>query len=220
MKIVCVIPTYNKAQYLETVIRGVAAVVDQVIVVDDGSTDNSRLLLETLPADVLYHVINRGQGAALKTGTDFALEQGADIIVHFDSDGQFRSEDIATVVQPLLEEKADVVFGSRFIDNSTQLPFLKKFLIMPIARCINKLFFNIHLTDPQSGFRALTRKAAQNINWLQDRMAHCNEILIETHRQPLRIQEVPITVIYNEFGQKFSGGFIILRDLFLARLNK
>jgi hypothetical protein len=91
---------------------------------------------------------------------------------------------------------------------------------MPIARGINHIFFNIHLTDPQSGFRAMTRKAAENINWQQDRMAHCNEILIEVHRRPLRIQEVPITVIYYEFGQKFLGGIRILRDLFLARLNK
>lgn len=220
MKVICVIPTYNKAPYLDKVIKGVAPLVDQVIVVDDGSTDGSYELLKDLPVDVLYHVINRGQGAALKTGTEFALEQGADIIIHFDSDGQFRSEDIATVIQPLLNQKADIVFGSRFLDNSTELPFFKKYVIMPIARGINHIFFNIHLTDPQSGFRAMTRKAAENINWQQDRMAHCNEILIEVHRRPLRIQEVPITVLYYEFGQKFLGGIRILRDLFLARLNK
>jgi glycosyltransferase involved in cell wall biosynthesis len=91
MKVICVIPTYNKAPYLDKVIKGVAPLVDQVIVVDDGSTDGSYELLKNLPVDVLCHIINRGQGAALKTGTEFALEQGADIIIHFDSDGQFRS---------------------------------------------------------------------------------------------------------------------------------
>ncbi len=220
MKVTCVIPAYNKVAYVSDVIAGVAQVVDQVIVVDDSSSDGTEKILQNVPAVVLRHVVNRGQGAALKTGTQFALDHGADIIVHFDADGQFRAEDIATVVKPLKEQQADVVFGSRFLDDSTKLPFLKKHVIMPLARFVNHTFFNIHLTDPQSGFRAMTRAAALQINWQQDRMAHCNEILIEAHRQPWRIKEVPITVLYNEFGQRFSGGIAILRDLFLARLNK
>lgn len=220
MKIACVIPAYNVETYLSAVISGLHNQVTDIIVVDDCSSDQTGVIAESLPTTVLKHSVNRGQGAALKTGTQYALEQGADIIIHFDGDGQFRFQDIPIMLAPLLADTADVVFGSRFLNNATDLPFLKRYIIMPLARVINRLFFNIRLTDPQSGFRALNRKAAKMIDWQQDRMAHCNEILIEAHRQPLRIQEVPITVLYHEFGQRFSGGVKILRDLFLARLNK
>jgi len=220
MKIACVIPAYNVQKYLPAVVAGLQNLVDEIIVVNDCSSDATGEVAEALSVIVLHHVINRGQGAALKTGTHYALREGADIVIHFDGDGQFRFQDIPVVLQPLLSNQADVVFGSRFLNHSTHLPFLKRYVIMPLARFINRLFFNIRLTDPQSGFRAMNRKAAQLITWQQDRMAHCNEILIMAHRQPLRIVEVPITVIYEQFGQRFSGGVKILRDLFFAHLNK
>lgn len=196
------------------------AVVDEIIVVNDCSTDGTTEIINSLPVIALHHAINRGQGAALKTGTEYALQNGADLIIHFDGDGQFQSQDIPAMLKPLQSDQADVVFGSRFLNQSTKLPRLKRYVIMPLARIINRLFFNIKLTDPQSGFRAMNRKAALLIQWQQDRMAHCNEILINAHSHPLRIVEVPITVIYEHFGQRFSGGIKILRDLFFARLNK
>lgn len=193
--------------------------IEEIVVVNDGSLDETGRIAEEGNVTVIHHLLNRGQGAALKTGTEYALAQGADIIVHFDADGQFRAQDIDRVVQPLVDDEADIVFGSRFLDKTTQLPWFKGWVIMPLARLINRWFFNIRLTDPQSGFRAFNRRAALVLDWQQDRMAHCNEILIAAHRQPLRVKEVPITVIYNEFGQKFSGGLKILRDLFLGALN-
>lgn len=220
MKIACVIPAYNVKKYLPSVVGNLPAVVDEIIVVNDCSTDGTTEIINSLPVIALHHAINRGQGAALKTGTEYALQNGADLIIHFDGDGQFQSQDIPAMLKPLQSDQADVVFGSRFLNQSTKLPRLKRYVIMPLARIINRLFFNIKLTDPQSGFRAMNRKAALLIQWQQDRMAHCNEILINAHSHPLRIVEVPITVIYEHFGQRFSGGIKILRDLFFARLNK
>jgi glycosyltransferase involved in cell wall biosynthesis len=219
MKVTCVIPTYNEAASLATLINNLKEVVDQIIVVDDASVDNTLEILKPLPVDVLRHVVNRGQGAALKTGTMQALKSGADVIVHFDADGQFRIEDIARLVEPIKANKADVVFGSRFLDNTTVMPSFKKRIIMPLARLVNRWLFNIRLTDPQSGFRAFSRRAAMEIDWDQDRMAHCSEILVAAHRSGLALTEVPITVIYKDFGQRFSGGFKILRDLFFAKMN-
>ena len=82
---------------------------------------------------------------------------------------------------------------------------------------VNKIFFKINLTDPQSGFRAMSAGAAKKISWRQDRMAHCSEIMLEVKKNNLLTAEVPITVIYRHFGQSFSGGLKIIRDLFLAK---
>jgi len=219
MKIFCVIPSWNQANTLEKVVNDVSKFCDNIVIVDDGSTDQTKEVVKNLPAHFISHAINRGQGAALKTGTQFAKEYGADIVVHFDADGQFRAEDLQKIVAPIINNQAQIVFGSRFLDTTTKMPEFKKKFIMPLARFINKYVFRINLTDPQSGFRALGPLALQEIDWRQDRMAHCSEILVAAHRSGLTIAEVPITVIYHEFGQKIGGGLKILRDLFLSKLN-
>lgn len=221
MKIFCVIPAYNEGKTIAKVIIDVKPFVTQIVVVDDCSNDNTCDLAARQGAVVLRHIINRGQGAALKTGTEYALRHGAEIILHFDGDGQFSPADIAKAAEPLAAGEADIVFGSRFLGGSKgieQMPKFKKNIIMPLARLINKLFFGIEMTDPQSGFRAMTAEAAEKFTWEQDRYAHCSEILFEIHKSGLRIKEIPITIYYHKFGQKLSGGFRILKDLFLAKL--
>jgi len=218
MKITCVIPAYNEAEHIGTVVRGLDKIADEVIIVDDCSRDDTAQKAQEAGALVAKFLINRGQGAALRLGTQLAVDRGADIIIHFDADGQFRAEDLPKLIKPLADGLADMTFGSRFLDHSTKMPWLKKQIIMPLARVFNWLM-GINLTDPQSGLRAFTRNTAKKLIWKQDRMAHCTEILWLAHKQNLTIKEVPITVIYNEFGQKLSGGFKIIIDIFLARLN-
>lgn len=140
MKIACIIPAYNVKKYLPAVVAGLQGLVDEIIVVNDCSNDGTGKIAETLPVTVLHHIINRGQGAALKTGTEYALQQKADIIIHFDGDGQFRFQDIPIILRPLLHNEADVVFGSRFLNLSTDLPSFKRYVIMPLARLVNRLF--------------------------------------------------------------------------------
>ena len=219
MKISCVIPAYNEEKTIVKVIDQVKSQVDEIIVVDDASIDGTYELARKQNITVLKHIINRGQGAALKTGTEYAINNNADIITHFDADGQFIANDIKKIIEPIKINKADAVFGSRFLDDSSQIPFFKKRIIMPLARFVNKIFFNIKMTDPQSGFRAMSAKAASKIDWHQDRMAHCSEILFTIHKTNFRIIEVPITVVYHNFGQRFSGGIKILKDLFLAKIS-
>lgn len=219
MRVYCVIPAWNEADHIAEVISGLQGAVDEILIVDDGSSDQTSHVLESLPVSVIRHPVNRGQGAALKTGTQFALDEGADIIVHFDADGQFRSEDIARVVEPIINNRADVVFGSRFLDDTTDMPAFKRRVIMPLARFVNRILFGVRLTDPQSGFRAFNRRAAEQIQWFQDEMAHCSEILLKAHQSDARIEEVPVTVLYPDKGRGISEGFKILRDFFLAKLN-
>jgi glycosyltransferase involved in cell wall biosynthesis len=224
-KIFCVIPAYNEEKIIVRVVNGVKLFVNEVVVVDDGSEDNTLAELkknfhQVANIAILRHIINRGQGAALRTGTEYALKKGADIIVHFDADGQFIAEEIADLVEPIKTGKADIVFGSRFLKKKPQMPFFKKYVIMPLARFANKIFLGVNLTDPQNGFRAMANKAAGRINIHQRGMAHCSEIMRQAATGGFKIQEVPVTVIYRDFGQKFLGGIKILKELFLGALIK
>ncbi|MDD4333343.1 MAG: glycosyltransferase family 2 protein [Patescibacteria group bacterium] len=223
MKIYCIIPAYNEEKNILKVINEVTLLVDEVVVVDDASTDKTVEILKNnifKNLIILEHPINRGQGAALQTGNEYAIKNGADIIVHFDADGQFVADEIKDIVKPIINGEADVVLGSRFLEKKSAIPFFKKTVIMPMARLVNKIFLGIDLTDPQSGFRAMSRNAAEKINIEQDRMAHCSEILAKTFSQKLRVKEVAIHVIYYNFGQKFSDGIKILKELFIGSLVK
>jgi len=225
-KIFIIIPAYNESNSILQVINAIKAVDNtwNIVVVDDCSDDNTVELIQQTDAIVLRHIINRGQGAALKTGTDYAIINGADIIVHFDADGQFVASEIQEVIAPVLNGEADIAFGSRFLSASggkkSAVPWFKKHVILGLAKVVNQIFLGINLTDPQAGFRAFSGAAAKKINWQQDRMAHCSEIMQLAFKHKLRIREVPITVIYRTFGQKFSGGLKILEELFLGILTK
>jgi glycosyltransferase involved in cell wall biosynthesis len=218
MKIFCVIPVYNEEKTIREVVNNVRPLVDLVVIVNDGSTDKSSQLAEDNNIVVLHHLINRGQGAALKTGTLYALDKGADIIIHFDGDGQFLASDIKNITAPIKSGDADIVFGSRFLTKQSDIPLFKKSIILPLAKFVNRILLGIKMTDPQSGFRAMSAKVAGQLDWQQDRMAHCSEILYTTNKLNLKIKEVPITIIYHGFGQRFSDGFKILKDLLIARL--
>ncbi len=223
MKIFCVIPAYQEENNIKKVINEVLDLVDFLIIVDDGSSDQTYQVANEIISDklkVLQHPINLGQGAALQTGNEYALKRGADIIVHFDADGQFLSQEIKKLVTVLIEEDLDIVFGSRFLEIKSDLPPLKKNLIMPLARIFNRLFFGIKTSDPQSGFRVFKAKVASEIEIENNRMAHCTEILAKVHQKKLKMKEVAITVLYSEFGQKFSGSFKIIKDLFFKKISK
>ncbi|MDD5031850.1 MAG: glycosyltransferase family 2 protein [Patescibacteria group bacterium] len=218
MKIICVIPAYNEEETISEVIAKVKPLVSEVVVVDDGSSDRTKELAEIQGVKVLSHFINRGQGAGLETGNQYALKEGADIIVHFDADGQFLAEEIKDMVLPIAKGEADIVFGSRFLGKKSNLPPFKKYAIIPLAHLVNKIFTGSNLTDPQNGFRAMSRKAAEKIKIEQDGMAHNTEIISKAFASGLKIKEIPVTVIYHNFGQRFSGGLKIVKDLILARL--
>ena len=218
MKISCVIPAYNESKNIIKVIGKVLPLVDEVIIIDDCSSDNTYELAKTMNVIALRHPINRGQGAALQTGDEYALSHGADIIVHFDADDQFKAEEIKTLIAPIINGEADAVFGSRFL-GSANFPYIKRVVIMPLARLINR-FFGIKLSDPQSGFRALNRQTLEKIKIENRGMAHCSEILYKTYKTQARIVEVPITVTYHEFGQSFGGGFKIIKDLIIHNFIK
>ena len=220
LKVICVIPAFNEAKNIAKVISDVRPYVQEIVVIDDCSSDNTASLARTAGATVRRHPINRGQGAALQTGNDYALSQAADIIIHFDADDQFVAAEIPEMLGPIVNDQADIVFGSRFLGKPANFPFSKRYIIYPLARLFNALVFGIRLSDPQNGFRALNRRAAQIIHIDNRAMAHNSEIQAKAFNAKLRISEVPITVVYHEFGQKLSGGFKIAKDLLIHKIIK
>ncbi|OGF25519.1 hypothetical protein A2331_01475 [Candidatus Falkowbacteria bacterium RIFOXYB2_FULL_34_18] len=217
-KIFCIIPAFNEENTIRKVIEDVKPFVDMVVVVDDASRDNTFILAKNTGVVVLQHLVNRGQGASLQTGNEYALQNGAELIVHFDADGQFVASDIKETTKPIIEEGYDVVFGSRFLGKKSNIPWFKKNLLFPVARFVNRVLFGVKMTDPQSGFRVLSKKVIQEITIEQDGMAHGSEILAKIFKGGFKIKEVPITVIYYDFGQNFFGGVKIIKDIFLAKL--
>lgn len=213
-----VIPAYNEAKNISGVISQLKEVTSNIVIVDDCSSDNTADVVRNSGVKLLQHIINRGQGAALQTGNEFALSQGAEIIVHFDADGQMQVKDISRIIEPIVSNEADIVFGSRFLGIKSKIPWTKKYLIHFPAKVFNWLFAGVRLSDAHCGFRALSKKAAQEIVITQDGMAHATEILDQVRLHDLKYQEVAVEILYHEYGQRFSSGFKIIRDLVLAKI--
>ncbi|MFH1030599.1 MAG: glycosyltransferase family 2 protein [bacterium] len=216
--IIAVIPAYNEEKTISKVVSDVWSHVDQIIVVDDGSRDKTSLLARQAGAIVLRHIINRDQGASLQTGDEYALKIGADIIVHFDADGQHRAGDIDNLVKPIIEGEVEVTLGSRFLEDKSNIPFTKRFFILKPAILLNRILTGLKLTDAHNGLRAFSRKAAEVIKITHDRKAHNTEIPAEINKKGLKWREIPVNIIYNEYGQGFSGGIEILRDLIVRKI--
>ena len=221
MKIFIVIASFNVEDYIGGVIKRLQfAGFNNLVVVDDNSSDNTRFIAKKLGAIVLHHIMNRGQGAALQTGDDYALRNGADYIIHFDGDGQMQAEDITNMLKPLKINQVDITLGSRYLGLSSNIPALKRYFYFPIGRIINFIFTGLWLSDVHCGFRAMNRHAAKSIIITQDRMAHNSEILGKISSKNLRFKEIPVKIIYHHFGQGLGGGMKIVKDLIKAKLLK
>lgn len=195
-----------------------------IVVVDDGSKDNTTLVAEKAGATVLHHVVNRGQGAALKTGLDYALSEGAEVIITFDGDGQHQAKDIAKLIAPIEHGEAEVVLGSRFLKGSrSNLPLIKK-ILLPGARLLIRIMYHIKTTDSHNGLRALSRHAAQTIQIKANGMEHASEILEEIAAKQLRYTEVPVDIRYTEYsithGQSPLNAFNILFKMLIKKLMR
>jgi glycosyltransferase involved in cell wall biosynthesis len=226
MRTIAIVPALNEARSVGTVVRALAPYADEVIVVDDGSMDGTAAAALSSGATVVSHVINRGQGAALRTGTVAALARGADVIVHVDADGQHDPTQLPSLLVPINDDRADIVFGSRFMGVKAEgMPFSRR-LLLAAARIFSTLVLGIPrtFTDPQSGLRAMTAAAARELDFRQDRMAHCSEILRLASRSRFRTMEVPVRVIYTGAtlakGQKAADALKIVWQLVLGSFHR
>lgn len=216
--ILALVPAYNESKNIGSVVRSLFDHVDEIVVVDDASSDETAAIARNAGATVISHRINRGQGASLETGHTYAREQGATYVIHFDGDGQFTTDDIAPALRRIKEHGADVLLGSRYLGDVSEVPYSKRYILLPLARCIHKVFYRLHLTDAHNGFRVLSRNALNTISITQDRMAHATEIPALALRHGLILIEHPVKISYHEYGQGVGGGFAVVKDLFIGKL--
>lgn len=204
-----VVPAYNEEQVIGDVIREIrAAGKYTIIVVDDGSRDATyrNALVEQVVA--IRHKINRGKGAATKTGIIAAKKLGAEIVVTMDGDGQHDPTDIEALVAPIQSGQCDVVLGCRPKVRG-EMPFIK-IVANKIGNIVTWLFYGIHVSDSQSGFRAYSRFAATIIDTKADKYEYDSKVIREINNNRLRFVEVPIKVRYTEYsmGKPQKQGFI------------
>lgn len=213
-----VIPLYNEATVIADVIDGLLPAFPNVVCIDDGSRDGGGALASDAGARIVTHPINLGQGAALQTGFEYALERGANYVVTFDADGQHRVEDAVAMIARARTEDLAIVFGSRFLDQRTKPGLLKK-IVLKTAVAVTNWTTRTRLTDAHNGLRVIRRDALESIKLKQDRMAHGTEIIVQLGRTGLPYAEQPVEVLYTEYskakGQSLFNSVNILIDLII-----
>lgn len=215
-----VIPAYNEAQILGQVL---GELLDcnpsyNVVVVDDGSSDETAAVAGTFPVHVLSHPINVGQGAALATGIEYALGEKAKVVVTFDADGQMSPQDIGPLVNEVQHGGIDVALGSRFLTSPAEGISRMRRITLKLATELTKLTTGLKITDTHNGIRAFKADALEKIVITQNRMAHSSEILSQISRNKLTYREVPVTIRYTAYsktkGQSIFNSINILFELF------
>ncbi len=216
-KVAVVIPAFNEEGGIKCVLLDLKKIKLPVIVVDDGSTDNTYSIAKKYCKLVLRHQINLGKGAALKTGCEAAFYLGTEAVIVMDADGQHKTQDISKFVKAL--EKYDIIFGSRNLGMG--IPFVR-FNGNKAASVLISLLFGIYVSDLICGFRAFTKKAFQKISWQSLGYGVETEMVIRTKMTNLKYIEVPVECVYYD---KFKGVTIldalgILLNVFKWRLNR
>lgn len=213
-----IVPLYNEAEVVGDVVEAALRTFPNIVCVDDASSDGSAEAARAAGAVVVRHPVNLGQGAAIRTGLDYALQdKNARYFVTFDSDGQHRVEDALLLVDALATRPLDVAIGSRFLDGRTNMSSLKR-AVLKLAVLFQRLTTGMRLTDAHNGLRAFTRGAAEAIPIQQNRMAHASEIVAAIGKLKLRYAELPVQVVYTDYsrskGQSVWNSVNILNDLF------
>lgn len=197
-KIYIVVPAKNEGERVAIVVQSILSEgFSNIIVVDDGSDDNTSEYAKSAGAKVIRHLVNLGAGAATQTGIEYALTKGATTIVTMDGDSQHFASDIPKLVDHLYNEDLDLVIGSRFLDPVNQIP-LDRIIINKLANIFSGIITGLFVTDSQSGMKAIHANLAAKMHFTFDGYEFCTEILKITHQEKARFGEVPIQVQYAE----------------------
>jgi len=221
MKIIAGIPAYNEEKFIGKVIKETKKYVDKVLVVDDGSTDKTAQIAKNNGAIVIRHKKNKGKGIAVNKIFDKSREIKVDILVLLDGDGQHQPEEIPSLIKPIIYNEADIVIGSRFIKNKNFIPLYRK-IGLYVLTLVTNFGSKIKVTDSQSGFRAFSKKAINNLNFKEKGLAVESEMQFLAKEKKLRILEIPINTTYEERAKRnpFFHGFNNLIRIFIMILKR
>lgn len=222
MKLLIIVPAYNEATVLSQTLKGIRKVTDplgaDLLVVDDGSVDETFQVAQASQVAVVRHVLNRGLGGAIGTGLEYAKRHKYDLAVTIDADGQHYPQDIKRLIRPIITQKAEVVIGSRFMGNLESMPPDRRFILF-CSNSLTWILFGQKTSDSLSGFRAFGQRAIKSIQIKTERMEVSNEFFSEIKRLNLRLAEVPIKVIYTDYskakGQANSNAVNVIWKLLL-----
>jgi glycosyltransferase involved in cell wall biosynthesis len=215
MHLIIIIPCLNEEKTIGQVINSIPKKINgisylEILVINDGSTDNTAEIAKNAGAKVVSHKINRGVGTAFHTGVDECIKRGADIIVNMDGDGQFNPEDIEKLIEPILKNNADCVTASRFKDKSftPKMPLIKKWGNIQMARLIS-LLTNKKFYDVSCGFRAYSKETALRMN-LFGKFTYTQETFLDLAFKNMEIVEIPVKVRgEREFGKSRVASSIL-----------
>lgn len=206
--IVAVIPAYNEGSRITSVVSGAKKYVDAVVVVDDGSSDDTGMHAEKAGARVVRHPDNCGAGAATMTGIEAARRMGASIIITLDADEQHDPAEIPSLLDPIKRNKADVVFANRF-GQKNNIPFIRR-VFNGLGNIVTLVATGRWVSDSQCGYKAFGPKAVKDIDLRMSGFEFCTEIVRESVQHKWMIAQVPVKVLYSEYtlakGQSFANG--------------
>lgn len=198
MKIIAIIPAFNEESTIENIIKGTSGFADEILVINDGSTDRTKEIAIGAGAIVIDNIVNRGLGITIKRGHKEALNRGADIIVQLDADGQYEPSQIPLLIQPIIENKADLVLGSRLENLKYDMPWMNKYGNKAFSWLLRRLT-GVNIKDGQTGFRATRREVLESIN-LRGDFTYTQEMIVKVSKEGWRIANVPV-----DFYQRRDG---------------
>jgi glycosyltransferase involved in cell wall biosynthesis len=220
--IIVAIPCFNTECHIAEVVTGAKKYVDQVIVINDGSHDQTTREAQDAGAIVISHAENQGYGEAINSCFKAARSENADILVIIDGDGQHNPDEIPLLLAPVLSQGADIVIGSRFISHEHNMPGYRKFGIGVITLLWN-IGSRLKVTDSQSGFRAYAKKAFEKLNVSEKGMSASIEILEQARKAKLIIKEVPVSCSYTHSAisrKSINHGLGVALNVLRIRMRK
>ena len=227
LKVCIIVPAYNEAQVICSVVKKMAAVMDtskhytyEIVIINDGSCDATAQEASKTSATVINHILNSGAGGATLTGLSYARQNNFDIAITMDADGQHAPEDVLEGIKQLSKLNADLLIGSRLINNKGMSK--TKVIGNTGLSVVTKLLFGVYVTDSQSGLRAYSRRAIDELDWKSTGYEFCSEMIWRAEQSDLSIAEYPIQAIYTDYsrskGQNNWNGINIVKRLLKQRL--
>ena len=194
---VAIIPAYNEESFIGSVVLITSQFVDEIIVIDDGSTDLTSFVAEAAGARVIHHEINRGYGAAVETAFEQVRITDADAVVLLDGDGQHDPSQIPALLEPILAGRADMVVGSRYLGKGIKIP-RDRFFAHRMITALTNIGSGLRISDSQCGFRAFSRRAIDDANISRQGMSAASEFQFIAQHYGWRVEEVAIDIFYRE----------------------